>query len=148
MAGTELLDQLFLQLLGNEEGMIAALSELNGDGVEISTGEPLDHIVLVFLQQPSIDLFLFLGHLYINDHLIEFRDGFFHILLDSPEQVRLEHFLELLDLFIRVEIPKIYHELVLRREVVWLDEVQQGEQLFRVVLNRGACQQRFPGAGK
>jgi hypothetical protein len=87
MVGPELSNELILQLRGYEERVITTFSQLNGKRIEIGSGESFYHFILVFLQQSSINLFLFLGHLHIDYHFIKFRNGLLHIFLDSSQKI-------------------------------------------------------------
>jgi hypothetical protein len=87
MLSAEVPNKLIFEIIGYKKGMITTLPELNGQGVKIGGTEPLNHIILILLQQPPINLLLLLGHLHINNHLIQLGNGLLNIFLNPPQQV-------------------------------------------------------------
>ena len=87
MLSAKVSNQLIFEIIGYKKGMITTLPELNGQRVKIGRTEPLNHIILILLEQPPINLLLLLSHLHINDHLIQLGNGLLDIFLDPPQQV-------------------------------------------------------------
>mmetsp|Transcript_1818 Transcript_1818/g.5631 ORF Transcript_1818/g.5631 Transcript_1818/m.5631 type:complete len:386 (-) Transcript_1818:569-1726(-) len=83
-----------------------------------------------------------MAHLHQHDLLLLRWQVAQNVLLHPPQQVRLEHVVQLLDLLLGVNILIVLQEslhLVVRK-LFWVDEVHEHEELLQVVLQRGPRQ--------
>mmetsp|Transcript_16565 Transcript_16565/g.57911 ORF Transcript_16565/g.57911 Transcript_16565/m.57911 type:complete len:886 (+) Transcript_16565:420-3077(+) len=124
--------------------VVAALAQLHDDVHQrrrVLGGRARHQHARVLLVDGAVVLLLDRRQLHLDDGLLLGRQARLHVLLQAPQQVRLDRLVQLRHLLLRLQVAELLREALRVVEAPRLEEVHQRPQLERVVLHGRARQQ-------
>mmetsp|Transcript_63615 Transcript_63615/g.189617 ORF Transcript_63615/g.189617 Transcript_63615/m.189617 type:complete len:298 (-) Transcript_63615:147-1040(-) len=126
--------------------MVAAVAELHRDidkrrpSARLSTTQKQRAVPL---QDCLVAALLVLGHVNVDERLLDRLQTELHIPLLAPKQVRSQSLAERLHLLGRLHVPVALEKPLHRREGLRVEKVEQREELGHVILQRRAGQHQL-----